>query len=195
MKHSLLLPLLTAAGLSLVPVSDVCGQMQENVRRSLFSDQKALAEGDALTILIMEDTQADNSATTSDSRSTSMGAGAELNTGGETISPSVSIHSENEFRGRGQTTRQERLRAKLSARVIAVEPNGNMRIEGKRTTTLNGETQTITITGSVRPVDIRPDNSILSYQITDMVLIYEGDGTITKAQEPGLITKFLRILF
>lgn len=195
MKHSLVLPFLLGAGITLVPVSGVYGQMQENVRRSLFSDQKALAEGDAVTILIVEDTQADNSATTSDSRSTSMGAGVDINTGSGSSSPSVGINSNNDFQGRGQTTRQERLRAKLSARVISVDKNGNMQIEAKRTTTINGETQTITITGSVRPADIRPDNSILSYQMTDMTLIYEGEGTITKAQEPGLITKFLRILF
>ena len=170
-------------------------QFQENVRRSLFSDQKAFGVGDAVTILIVESTEADNQATTSDSRSTSMGAGVEVNTGGETIDPSVSISSSNEFRGRGQTTRQERLRSKLSARVIAVEKNGNMRIEGKRTTTINGETQTITITGVVRPADIQSDNSVLSYHISDMTLVYEGEGTITTAQEPGLITKFLRMLF
>ncbi len=170
-------------------------QFQENVRRSLFSDQKAFDVGDAVTILIVESTEADNQATTSDSRSTSLGAGVDINTGGTPVDPSVSISSNNEFRGKGQTTRQERLRTKLSARVVAMEKNGNMRIEGRRTTQINGESQTITITGVVRPADIQSDNSVLSYHISEMTLVYEGEGTITTAQEPGLITKFLRMLF
>lgn len=170
-------------------------QFQENVRRSLFSDQKAFAVGDALTILVTEDTEANNSATTSDSRATKMGAGIDINTGGSTVDPSVSIGSNNEFSGRGQTTRNERFRARLSARVVSMESNGDMRIEGKRMTTINGETQTITVTGVVRLADIRSDNSVLSYHIAEMVLVYEGEGTVTTAQEPGLITKFLRMLF
>lgn len=184
----------------IVCAATLCGtqahaQFQENARRSLFSDQKAFEVGDAVTILIVESTEADNQASTTDSRSTSMGAGVDINTGGSSVDPSVTISSENEFRGKGQTTRQEKLRTKLSARVIAVERNGNMRIEGRRTTQINGETQTITITGVVRPADIQSDNSVLSYHISEMTLIYEGQGTITTAQEPGLITKFLRMLF
>jgi len=44
-------------------------------------------------------------------------------------------------------------------------------------------------------VDVQSDNSIFSYSIMDLTVIYEGDGTITTAQEPGMITKFLRWLF
>lgn len=194
MKSLFVFPLLSGMMLFLSAPA-LRAQFQENVRRSLFSDQKAFATGDALTILITEDTEANNSATTTDSRSTKMGAGADINTGGSTIDPSISIGSNNEFSGRGQTARNERFRARLSARVVSVESNGDMRIEGKRITTINGETQTITVTGLVRLADIRSDNSVLSYHIADMVLVYEGEGTVTTAQEPGLITKFLRMLF
>lgn len=173
----------------------VQAQWQDNIRRSLFSDQKAFNVGDAITIQIVEDTQADNSATTSQNADTKLSAGLTLGTGGASSNPQVGISSGNSFQGRGQTTRNERIRAQLSARVIAVEPNGNMKIEGKRTTKINGENQSITITGIVRPVDIQPDNSVRSYNISNLELVYEGDGTVTKSQEPGLLTKFIRMLF
>ena len=83
----------------------------------------------------------------------------------------------------------------MSARIVEVDSAGNLNIEGKRTTKINGETQTIIIKGFVRPVDILPNNSVYSYSILDLTLTIEGDGTISKTQEPGLITKFLRILF
>ena len=55
--------------------------------------------------------------------------------------------------------------------------------------------QTIIIKGIVRPVDVLPNNSVYSYNILDLTLLIEGDGSVTKTQEPGMITKFLRFLF
>ena len=83
----------------------------------------------------------------------------------------------------------------LPLRVIDLEENGNLIIEGKRTTKVNGETQYVTIKGVVRPVDVRPDNSVYSYSILDLTLLIDGDGSVSEYQEPGLITKFLRMLF
>ena len=95
----------------------------------------------------------------------------------------------------GKTSRSEKIRARLSARVLEVVDNGNLKIEGKRTTKVNGETQTIIIQGVIRPVDVRPDNSIYSYNILDLSLTIDGEGTVSEIQEPGLLTKFFRILF
>jgi flagellar L-ring protein precursor FlgH len=83
----------------------------------------------------------------------------------------------------------------LTAKVLSVEPNGNLKIEATRTTKINGENQKITLSGLVRPVDLNDANSVYSYQVMDLTLIYDGDGTLSETQEPGLITKFLRFLF
>jgi len=170
-------------------------QFTQNSSRSIFSDVKAYKEGDAIMIYIMENVEANNDAATAQSSSTELGLEGAVDVNGNGGSVSGSVGTNNSFRGRGETSRNERLRARLSAKIIGVEPNGNMRIEGKRTTKVNGETQTITVTGIVRPVDVQSDNSVYSYNISDLTLMYEGDGTLTKTQEPGLITKFIRILF
>jgi flagellar L-ring protein precursor FlgH len=111
------------------------------------------------------------------------------------VGGTVDLGTGNNFNGRGQTTRNERFRSRLSARVIGVEANGNLKIEGKRAFQLNGESQSITLSGFIRPVDIQNDNSIPSYNIMDLNIIYQGEGSLTETQEPGLITKFLRLLF
>lgn len=170
-------------------------QFIQNSAQSLFSDVKAFREGDALMVFIMEDTQADNSASTTSDRSSNLGLGANLRLGTPQTNINTDINTSNQFSANGQTARNERIRSKLSARVISTEPNGNLIIEGKRTTRVNGETQTITISGVVRPVDVLPNNSVHSYNVLDLSLLIEGDGSITEVQEPGLITKFLRILF
>ncbi len=168
---------------------------QQQSLRSLFSDVKAFSVDDAIMVYIAEDTQADNTASSSESRSTDLNAGASLGTGSGSTNLDAGLGTGNQFKGSGSTSRKERIRSRISARVVEVKPNGNLSIEGKRTTKINGETQTITIKGIVRPVDVMSDNSVYSYSILDLTLIIEGEGNVSETQEPGLITKFLRLLF
>ncbi len=170
-------------------------QFIQNNSRSLFSDVRAFKAGDAITVLIMEDTKADNSANTVSGRSSSINGGVDFGAGSSGFKADGTLKSGTNHQGRGNTNRSESIRSRLSVKVMDVVDNGNLQIEGKRTTKINGETQTIVIKGIVRPVDIRPDNSIYSYSILDLSLFIEGDGSVSEIQEPGLITKFLRILF
>jgi flagellar L-ring protein precursor FlgH len=170
-------------------------QFNQNSQRSLFSDVKAYKTGDALMVLIMEETQAQNAATTTENRDTDVGAGVNAGSGASGVDVDAGINTSNDFQANGKNTRSEQIKSKLSVRVVSVEDNGNLSIEGRRTTQIDGETQTIVIKGIVRPVDIRSDNSIYSYSILDLTLIIEGEGNIKEIQEPGLITKFLRFLF
>ena len=109
-------------------------QFVQNSSNSLFSDFKAFRKGDALTVLIVEDTKAGNSASTDNGRESSVGAGFGVSTGSGTTSGDINLGSSTDFRGDGATTRNETIRSKLSARVIDLEDNGNLIIEGKRTT-------------------------------------------------------------
>lgn len=168
---------------------------QEQSLRSLFSDVKAFQVDDAIMVLIIEDTQANNGAESNESRETGVNGGFNLGTGTSNTNIDAGLSTGNSHRGSGRTSRTEKIRSRLSARIVEVQPNGNLSIEGKRTTKINGETQTITIKGIVRPVDVMSDNSIYSYSIMDLTLLIEGDGTVTETTKPGLITKFLRMLF
>lgn len=170
-------------------------QFIQNSSRSMFSDVRAFKAGDAITVLIMEDTQADNSANTNSSRSTDLSAGMDFGTSGSSFDGTAGLKTGTGHQGRASTARVEKIRSRLSVKVMEIVENGNLRIEGTRTTKVNGETQTIVLKGIVRPVDIGTDNSINSYSILDLTLFIDGDGTVSKIQEPGLLTKFLRILF
>lgn len=172
------------------------GQFIQNHTRSLFSDVKAFKIGDAIMVLITEETSADNTATTTEDRQSELSTGLGANSGTTTkFNVDGSLRTGNTFRGSGNTVRKENIRSKLSARVVEVDDNGNLIIEGTRNTKINGETQKIIIKGTVRPVDVMSNNSVYSYSIMDLTLFIEGDGSLTKMQEPGWITKFLRTLF
>ncbi len=186
--------LLSIALLCLCSVS-VQAQLGEAVTRSMFSDLKSFRKGDAVTILIVEDVQADNNARTQTNASTNLSVGLNGSVNSSQANVSGGIGSGNTFNGQGQTSRNENVKAKLTARIIEADNLSAIKIEGRRTVTINGETQVIIISGIIRFVDISPDNTVYSYNIADLTLSYNGEGTITKAQEPGLFTKFLRFLF
>jgi flagellar L-ring protein precursor FlgH len=61
--------------------------------------------------------------------------------------------------------------------------------------TINGEEQTIKISGIIRTSDIQPDNSVYSYNISDANISFKGNGIVSRVQEPGWITKVFHWLF
>jgi flagellar L-ring protein precursor FlgH len=170
--------------------------MRPNVFRSLFADQKANRIGDAITILVLETTLASNDARTNASRGSDLSLAASGSIGDSEI-PTVdfSLGTGNAFQGEGGTLTRGALRTKLSATVDSVFANGNLRISGTRKTIINGEEQTVRISGIVRPTDIQPDNSVYSYNISEALIAFEGSGIVANAQGPGLITKLLHLLF
>jgi flagellar L-ring protein FlgH len=170
--------------------------MTEGVNRSLFSDHKAAQIGDAVTIIVVEQSSAENNATTKalrDSKVSLSGAASTSSLPGGSVSGNLG--SGNNFAGSGATTSKGAMTTKITARIIDVDENGNLKIEGKRILKVNDEKTTIKIAGFIRPGDILPDNSIYSSKIMDGEIIFEGDGIVTSAQGPGWITKLLRWLF
>jgi flagellar L-ring protein precursor FlgH len=170
-------------------------QFIQNSNRSLFSDVKANKIGDVVLIVVVEDTKANNTANTSSGRSSNVSGtlGIQSSVTNNTYGGSIGIG--NDFKGSGNTDRSESIRTKLSAKVIEVDKNGNLKIQASRNTKINGEAQTITLEGLVRPTDLSTDNSVYSYNILDLKLTITGNGSVSEVQEPGLITKFLRFLF
>ena len=168
----------------------------DNIRqRSLISDYKAMGIGDAVKILIVETTEAGNSAAATESRTSGLSAGAGLGAGNSGPSVNANIGSNNNFKGSGSNTRKESIRSQLTAKVVAEDERGNYVIEGTRKTKVDGEDQTITLRGVIRVADIRSDNSVFSYNIMDLELSVEGEGNASKMRQPGLFTKFFRMLF
>lgn len=183
--------------LSTVLSGIVLGQdMRENVGRSLFSDQKANRQGDAVTILVVEVSSASNDAKTSASRESNLSVSGSMKTSsspGTEFSGGLGLG--NQFKGEGATASHGSVRARISARVDSVLTNGNLVVNGNRTITINGEEQIIKISGIVRPSDIQADNSVYSFNISDAVIVFEGSGIVSRAQGPGWFTKLLHWLF
>lgn len=170
--------------------------MSQNGFRSLFSDYKAVNLGDAITIIVVESSQASNAAQKSTGRESDIGFGF---SGGmdDTELPNIDLDlgSRNEFEGSGSAKTSGMVRTKLSALIDSVLSNGLVRIKGSRKIVVNDEEQMITIKGLVRTSDISSDNTVLSYNISEAEIIFQSDGQIKSVQDPGWITKLFHWLF
>jgi len=160
-----------------------------------LADVKARRIGDIVTILIKEQASASKVATTDTDRSSNIAAGISSLFGLEksvvnansNITPSALIgaSSDNKFSGSGKTTRAENLVATLTTQVIEVYPNGNMKIRGGKSVTVNNENQIIYLTGIVRQYDVMTDNTVDSGNILNAQISYTGKGSVSDKQKPG----------
>ena len=170
--------------------------MRQNSFQSLFADQKANRVGDAITIIVLESSQASNNAETSTGKKSDLGFNASGGVGSSTIpNTDVGIGSNNDFTGSGSTKTTGMVQTKISATIDSVLANGNLVIKGSRKISINGEEQTIFIKGVVRSSDIQADNSVYSYNISEAEIVFEGSGMIDNAQHPGWLTKFFHWIF
>lgn len=168
----------------------------------LFMDPKARRVGDIVTVTIVESSTATNDAKTETERKSSVAAGVDAFLGMEKGFPtgnhpnwnpfgSIKAGMQNDFDGSGSTKRSGKMAASMTARVVGILPNGNLKIMGTREVTVNNETQIITLSGIIRPRDISPDNVILSTFIADAQISYTGDGIVNGKQRPGWFARIL----
>jgi len=183
---------LTAAFLAAVAGAGADSLWSDSAK-SLFSDRKARAVGDIVTVVVVESTTSSQSAsTTGDStvKASSSSAAGPLK-----ILPKLSFDGQDTMESKGSTSRSATLTARIAARVVRVLPSGDLEIEGTRTVTTNGEKQELKLRGVVRPEDIAPDNTVLSTFIANAEITYTGKGTVGVRQRMGIITRLIRLIW
>jgi flagellar L-ring protein precursor FlgH len=172
------------------------GQTMRDPSSSLFSDYKASKVGDAVTVIVVEQNSATKDASTSTSRQSTISGSGSGSYGSKSLpSAGLQFGTDNEFKGSGSTSEAGTVQAVISARVVKVDEYGNLEIVGSRLISVNGQDQVIKISGTIRPSDIQPDNTISSSYIADAKIIFEGKGSIDQSQSPGWLTKLFHWLF
>ncbi len=172
-------------------------QAQKMGRGSLFSDYKAFQVGDIITIYIVEVSTGSNETKSGTKKATEISLQSDGGTGALNFIPlfGAKVGKSTTFDGKGGTSSKGVLKAKMSARIVQVQPNGNLVIRGTREVQVNNEKQLIEISGVVRPEDITTDNIVYSYSIADAKITYRGKGTITNGSKPSFVTRILNWVF
>ncbi len=166
--------------------------------RSMFSDRRAFAVGDLLSIIIQENSTAtkDVSTQTGKKNSTdtsidtflfSPGKSKLLTKGG--VLPAMKWSSQSDFDGSGKINNTEKIVARVAVVVKDVLPNGNLLVEGKRQTAFSGETQDIVLRGQVRQADVTPNNTIFSYQVAEATINIASKGAASNSTKKGWLSR------
>ncbi len=164
---------------------------------SLYTDHRAMKKDDILTVLIVENAKAGSQSSTNTAKKNSFGLQNSAGSGPLSVIPGFGAGGAANvgYDGKGGTTREGNLVAKISARVIKVLDNGNLVIDGNKVVEINEEKEIIKISGVVRPQDIESDNTIYSSNISDAKITYSGKGVANTGRRPGFFARFFNWLF
>jgi len=160
---------------------------------TMYSDRKAHAVGDTITIIISESSSANRAGTAANSKTstTAMNAGVGIFSG----LTNASAGNSDKFAANGSIVNTNSVSARMTAQVIEVKPNGNLIITGTQSIKQNGEEQKITVSGIVRTEDITTDNTVQSSSIGDAVIKVDGKGPLANKQRQGIISQLFNFLF
>ncbi len=157
---------------------------------SVFADPKADATGDLVTIILVERTSASRQSAWQNASDAALAGGAEV-AGSSDISGRFGVDATFNKKARNQnsSSQEDLLNGTITARVLDVDPTGNLIIEGERKLSVNGETHLLRISGVVRPIDIRSNNTVLSPDIASADIEYRRGGIHRRFFKPALFVR------
>jgi flagellar L-ring protein precursor FlgH len=163
---------------------------------NLLRDFKARQVGDLVFVDVVEESKATVNSTATRSRDSGNLGGivplvSALPVNGASTAGSVLTElGKRKFEGKGTTTRTSNVTARITARVIEVLPNGDLRIEAVKQVKINKETEQLAVTGIVRANDLAADNSIKTLFIGDLRVEMNGKGIASADNAPGWLFRF-----
>jgi flagellar L-ring protein precursor FlgH len=162
--------------------------------KTWFEDIKARQVGDILTVILDEQTDATKQASTGITKdnSTNISApkilGQDVTLKGEPLS--TSLESANDFSGQSDSSQSNKLQGSITVTVSRVLPNGNMVVQGEKWIAINQGDEYVRLRGIVRPVDVTPNNTVLSRQVGNAQITYRGKGAPAEANAIGWLARF-----
>lgn len=166
----------------------------ETAPTALLSMRRAKEVGDLLTVVV----EMDDRASIQNSLSRNRSANDDLNVdaffgltnwannilpGASPLSPGIDYSRSSSLNGAGAVNRAEKIAFTLAARVVGVEPNGNLVIQGYQQTQVSNEVRYLTVAGVVRAQDITRTNTVSYEKIADANLAYVSTGDASSAAE------------
>lgn len=166
-----------------------------------LEDTRAVRVGDIVMVRINEQANAKGGATTDLNRQSNRSLGMNallglvpaIRNSHPNIDPQelVSLMSDMNFRGDGQTSRDGELRGVIAVRVKRQLPNEDLFVEGTKVVMINHEEYHLYISGLIRPADIEGDNSVPSWRLADAQVEFTGRGDIASQVDRGWLAKVL----
>ncbi|WP_156807894.1 flagellar basal body L-ring protein FlgH [Henriciella marina] len=184
------------------PLSNDTNSLWTTSANSLLSMRRAKSVGDLLTVVV----EMDDQASMQNSLQSTRGTNEDFNLdalfglpqwangvlpGGASLSPGVDYDRNSSLNGSGAINRAEQVTFRLAARVVGLEPNGNLVIQGYQRTRVSNEVRVLTVSGVIRSQDITRMNTVTYEKIADAQLSYVSSGQATEPVRDRLVPKLL----
>ncbi len=159
----------------------------------LYGDRRACKVGDTLHLMIVETSSASlkTSQDTKQSNSTTLGPGV----GKLKFFPLLQIAGNTAASANGSSARSGTVSARMTVQIIEVTKPGNLVVEGTRTVTVGKDKEVVRVRGEVRPKDVRPSNTIYSYDLANVQVDMAGSDPRKPRHKVGIITRLLNLFF
>lgn len=179
------------------------GSLFTEARTEMYLDLRARNVGDIVTVEVVENSKATKKNDTEAERTNDYeaGIGSMLgyqdaifpwgSTGEKDHGKMIGANFKSKHKAEAELTKEDTMTASIGCTVIEALPNGNMIIRGNREIQVNGETQHIILSGTVRPNDISAQNTVMSTQLADARIEYTGRGVLSDKQTPGWLGRLL----
>jgi len=165
--------------------------------RAVYADDVARQIGDVITITITENSKVDNKAKRDMKKETDrsnifngdLGDFADLGEFG------MSAQSGNELKSKADYKDERKYVDNITVVVVDILPNRNLVVLGTRNRDISGDTQTIEVSGIVRPSDVSFDNKVKSEQVADFRIVSRNGGVSAPYTKPGWLGSILDIVW
>ncbi len=105
--------------------------------------------------------------------------------------PKIRGEVDNKLRSQANLETRDQLEFKITCKVVDIRPNGILVIEGTNTIKNNEERMNYSLTGEIRPEDIKPDNTVMSSSIASLRINKYEEGHVRDGYRQGWMLKWL----
>lgn len=151
----------------------------------LARDLRAWQVGDLVTIVIAEKASAASRGTTNSNRKSAASSSITSLAGPVRAAGPwanlAALGGDVKLQGQGETSREAEMTTTLTARVVSVEPNGNLVLEGTKDIVVNSERQKVVLKGTARWNDLSNANRIRSDRLAGLEVKIDGKGVVQDA--------------
>ena len=200
MNNKILLMLFSTASILLSTACSEGGSIwakRDKNMKAVYADDVARQIGDVLTITITENSTVDNKAKRDMKKETDrstafngdLGNFADLGEFGMSAASDYSLKSKADYKD------ERKFADSITVVVVDILPNRNLVVMGSRNRDISGDTQTIEVSGIVRPSDITFDNKVKSERVADFRIVSKNGGIAAPYTKPGWLGSILNVIW
>jgi flagellar L-ring protein precursor FlgH len=107
----------------------------------------------------------------------------------------TAAQSDNALKSKADYKDERKFADNITVVVVDILPNGNLVVLGSRNRDISGDTQTIEVSGIVRPSDVSFDNAVKSERVADFRIVSKNGGVSAPYTKPGWLGSILDIVW